>query len=294
MIIKVRNKSGFAQIQNTTLRDKRLTLDARGALAEILTYSEEFKASTESLMSLWGIGREKLLKITNQLKKFGYLEIVPVRDSKGKIVDKDWIFFGEPKIEPVAEPAEKVVIHDAGNPYVGETHDAGKPYVGENHRTENPHDLLKQESSQKEKEKEIETRTECAGPVSPIIKTDYEKRIFDWLGDLRISPLEYPDWNLVIDFAFASGNPRHFIPPEIIPECYAALESAEGRKFRVTPKNVLSNIAAFWREKQAKSVRGSDGKPDWKKAIDECSNCDEKGMTIVGERRICRHSKEGK
>ncbi len=161
MIIKVRNKAGFAQIQNTTLRDRRLSLDARGALGEILTYSEDFKVDTESLMKMFGIGREKLLKITTQLKEFGYLEIRPVRDERGKIVDKDWIFYGESQGVDFRRSAEEVSknavsIQDAGNPYDGRAQDTGLPYVGENQSTENPHDLNRNtNSSQKEENKDL-------------------------------------------------------------------------------------------------------------------------------------------
>ncbi|HRH44460.1 MAG TPA: hypothetical protein PKY82_22685 [Pyrinomonadaceae bacterium] len=171
MIIKVRNKPGFAQIQNETLRDKRLSLETRGALGEILTYSEQFDASVESLMKLWGIGREKLLKITNELKESGYLEIVNVHDKRGRIVDKIWNFYGESQNVNYRKQKEKYVHQDAEKPHDGDVtenevhHDTGLTYVGENQSSENPHDLILEiKTSQKD---ELKEKKKGGGGLNP-------------------------------------------------------------------------------------------------------------------------------
>ena len=95
MIIKVKNPTGFAQILNETLRDRRLDLDTRGALGMILSYSEGFDTDAVSFRRLLGVGREKAQKITRQLKAAGYLEIVVLINENGRIIDKEWIFYGE-------------------------------------------------------------------------------------------------------------------------------------------------------------------------------------------------------
>ena len=95
MIIKLINKTGFAQIPNTTLRDKRLSLDTRGMLAEVLSYSTEFETSVESLMTLLGIGRKLLLRMTTELKLNGYLQIINIQGRNGQIIDKEWRFYAE-------------------------------------------------------------------------------------------------------------------------------------------------------------------------------------------------------
>lgn len=175
MIIKIRNKPGFAQIQNETLRDKRLSLEARGALGEILTYSEHFDIDVTGLMALWEIGREKLLKITNQLKECGYLEITDVRDKKGKIIDKEWNFYGESqgvnfREKPANQQAADEIsapAQDAENPHSGEcVQDAALPYVGQNQSLENPHHLLKEELREKEEDKDLETKKSGGGGLN--------------------------------------------------------------------------------------------------------------------------------
>lgn len=95
MIIKLINKTSFAQIPNKTLRDKRLSLEARGMLAEILSYSAEFETSVESLMKMLEIGRKKLLRLTSELKRNGYLAIENIQGRNGQIVDKEWQFYAE-------------------------------------------------------------------------------------------------------------------------------------------------------------------------------------------------------
>jgi hypothetical protein len=282
MIIKVKNKTGFAQIQNTTLRDKRLSLDTRGALGEILTYSEDFKADTESLMKLFGVGREKLLKITNQLKQFGYLEIKPVRDARGKIVDKDWIFYGESQGEDFRQ-----AVHDAENPHHGVIHDAGLPYVGKNQSTGNPHDIyINTKSSQKQEEKDLKTHTQNGTNRCVSDKSAYEAKVYDWLQEIRPSPIELPDWQKVIEFAYSAETPERRITPETIPKCYEYLKKQDWRKGRVSAQTVMNNLGEFWKSQTSE-------KPDWQKTVSECLKCDSRGLikTEKGMQK-CTHGKK--
>ncbi|MBS4029689.1 MAG: hypothetical protein KGZ58_13760 [Ignavibacteriales bacterium] len=177
MIIKLFNKSNFAQISNKTLRDKRLSLEARGMLTEILSYSEGFETSVESLLKLLDIGRNKLLRITNELKTNGYLRIENVRGRRGQIIDKEWCFYAEsqefnfrpeiaqneyfrtnPNKNNLFDDNEisELSDHDAGFAYVGENRTTDIAYVSENQTTGfKDHLLFKDESSQKEENKEL-------------------------------------------------------------------------------------------------------------------------------------------
>ena len=184
MIVKVRNKSRFAQISNKVLRDKRLSLESRGALCEILSYSEEFDTSVKSLMKLWGINRKKLLKITNELKQFGYLEIVNVRNEKGHIFDKDWIFYGKPQDFDFPAPVKTEDFYfnqDAENRDVGNRHDGNQDAenrdVGNRHPGHIYKDLntdLNLKDEFKKEEDCLKTHTQDA-PARETAKNENEK-----------------------------------------------------------------------------------------------------------------------
>lgn len=93
-IIKVRQTSGFAQIANSTLRDKRLKLDTRGYLGEILSHVEGLDVSVEWLLEHFSVGRDKLFRMNKELKDFGYLETPSVTNDKGQFEGKEWFFYG--------------------------------------------------------------------------------------------------------------------------------------------------------------------------------------------------------
>jgi hypothetical protein len=117
-------------------------------------------------------------------------------------------------------------------------------------------------------------------------KSAYESTVFKWLEEIRPSPIEIPDWQKVIDFAYSAEAPERRITPETIPKCYEHLKKQDWRKGRVSAVTVMNNLGEFWKSQ-------SDEKPDWKKQIDDCKLCDEKGMVeIEGLRIVCRHGKK--
>jgi hypothetical protein len=64
----------FTQIPNDWVRDDRLTLEARGLLAQIMSHRPGWNLSIKSLAGRNHIGRDKVKRILDELLKFGYLE----------------------------------------------------------------------------------------------------------------------------------------------------------------------------------------------------------------------------
>jgi hypothetical protein len=64
----------FTQIPNDWVRDDRLTLEARGLLAQIMSHRPGWNLSIKSLAGRNHVGRDKVKRILDELLKFGYLE----------------------------------------------------------------------------------------------------------------------------------------------------------------------------------------------------------------------------
>ena len=63
----------FTQIPNDWLRDSRISLGAKGLLAQLLTHAPGWKISQESLAHANGIGRDAIRTLINELLDAGYL-----------------------------------------------------------------------------------------------------------------------------------------------------------------------------------------------------------------------------
>lgn len=142
-IIKIRQPGGFAQIANSTLRDKRLSLDTRGYLCELLSHTEDLEVSIDWLTKHFGVGRDKLFRMNKELKEAGYLETPAVTNEKGQFEGKDWFIYGVPPD-----------IRKTGEPEVGEKPTTGKPDY-----------ILKREDQ--EREEEDTSLRDVAGPEKP-------------------------------------------------------------------------------------------------------------------------------
>jgi len=83
------------RVPNTTMRDKRLSIEARGVLVYLLSHSEDFEFSAKFLEKELNICKEKLQKIIRQLKITGYLSIQPGHKKSGKFSGQEWFIFAE-------------------------------------------------------------------------------------------------------------------------------------------------------------------------------------------------------
>jgi hypothetical protein len=64
----------FTQIPNDWVRDERLSLEARGLIAQIMSHRPGWNLSIKSLASRNHIGRDKVKRILDELLAHGYLE----------------------------------------------------------------------------------------------------------------------------------------------------------------------------------------------------------------------------
>ncbi len=81
----------YAAIPNDAMRDKSISMEARGLLALLMTYSDEWVFTRDHLTSVAGWGKDKFGKVMGELIERGYVERVYTRDEKGQLLGKTWV-----------------------------------------------------------------------------------------------------------------------------------------------------------------------------------------------------------
>jgi hypothetical protein len=84
MIIRTpRPEAGFLILDNRTVRDSRLSLRARGLLALLLAFPDNWRTNSEHLVTLVPEGRDAVRKALAELEQAGYLQRQKRQDSAG-------------------------------------------------------------------------------------------------------------------------------------------------------------------------------------------------------------------
>ena len=105
MILHVKKTEKFTVLGNDLLRDARLTWEARGLLAFILSYPPEWKLNVGHLVKSGGIleggrnrtGREKMYRMINELKAAGYIVGKSHRNTDGSFSGYDYLVYESPQ-----------------------------------------------------------------------------------------------------------------------------------------------------------------------------------------------------
>ncbi|MFE6139987.1 DnaD domain-containing protein [Bacillus sp. NPDC057893] len=113
-IFRVKKDNNYSVINNTGLKDKRLSWKAKGILAYILTLPDDWIFYREELSQHAKDGINSLRAGMQELKEYGYIKRFPIRDEKNKIVRWETIIYEIPvdDFPPVENPP-------AGNPVDG-------------------------------------------------------------------------------------------------------------------------------------------------------------------------------
>lgn len=112
MIERAEHTDGFTIIQNEALRDERLSIEARGLLAFMLTMTDGWDFSIKGLAAQTNLTEHKTMILTKELKEAGYLEQRNTTNSKGAFVGREWIVYEVPALSK---------NRTAENPHCGKT-----------------------------------------------------------------------------------------------------------------------------------------------------------------------------
>ena len=144
-VFRVERNTGYTVMSNHHLRNKELTLKAKGLLSQMLSLPEDWDYT---LAGLSHINRESIDAIRTavwELEKAGYITRRQGRDEKGKMTAIEYTIYEQPQPPEL----EKPILENptAGNPVL-ENPTTGNP------TSENPMQIIKEEQKTNQSKKE--------------------------------------------------------------------------------------------------------------------------------------------
>lgn len=89
----------YTVLSNVFLKDRNLSIKAKGLLAVVMGLPEDWEFSINGLCSILKEGKTAIYNVIDELKGYGYCNVVMCRDELGRISGSDYTFFEEPQIE---------------------------------------------------------------------------------------------------------------------------------------------------------------------------------------------------
>ena len=102
-VFRVERNTGYTVMSNHHLRNKELSLKAKGLLSQMLSLPEDWDYT---LAGLSYINREKIDAIreaVRELERAGYIQRSRERDEKGRLRGTDYVIFEQPQTSPVSD-----------------------------------------------------------------------------------------------------------------------------------------------------------------------------------------------
>lgn len=95
MRVKSNREEGYIVMGNYHLKDRRLSLKAKGLLSLMLSLPSNWDYSILGLSSICVESRDTIRKILNELKVNKYLKVIETRDENGRF-DYEYIIYEKP------------------------------------------------------------------------------------------------------------------------------------------------------------------------------------------------------
>ena len=102
-VFRVERNKGYTVMSNHHLRNKELSLKAKGLLSQMLSLPEDWDYT---LAGLSFINREKIdaiREVVKELERAGYIVRSRERDEKGRLRGTDYVIFEQPQTPPVSD-----------------------------------------------------------------------------------------------------------------------------------------------------------------------------------------------
>ena len=164
-VMRVKKDKNYSVISNCLLRDKDISLKAKGLLCVMLSLPDKWEFSIAGLAAISHEGETSIRSTLKELEQNRYLERGKVKDEKNKVIGWDYIVY-----EKKFDEKERVYKDEANRVYAdkkkNEPHD-GSPVVGNNH-VENQRQLIKDKESTEQESTYISQQTDSSANDAPI------------------------------------------------------------------------------------------------------------------------------
>ena len=103
-VFRVERNRGYTVMSNHHLRNKELSLKAKGLLSQMLSLPEDWDYT---LAGLSHINRESIDAIRSairELEQAGYIQRTRERDDRGRLRGADYVIYEQPQTPPVSAP----------------------------------------------------------------------------------------------------------------------------------------------------------------------------------------------
>lgn len=89
-------QTNYTTISNVFLKDKELSIKAKGFLAVVMGLPEKWEFSIKGICSILKEGKTAIYSVIQELKEHKYCKTIDIRNDKGLFVGIDYIFYEEP------------------------------------------------------------------------------------------------------------------------------------------------------------------------------------------------------
>ncbi len=179
-VMRVKKDKNYSVISNCLLRDKDISLKAKGLLCVMLSLPDKWEFSIAGLAAISHEGETSIRSTLKELEQNRYLERGKVKDEKNKVIGWDYIVY-----EKKFDEKDRVYKDEANRVYADkkkkEPHD-GSPVVGNNH-VENQRQLSTDEESTQQESTYISQQTDLYASDAPIpaesVRNEKTKSLWD-------------------------------------------------------------------------------------------------------------------
>ena len=174
-VFRVEKNRGYTVMSNHHLRNAGLSLKSKGLLSMMLSLPEDWNYTTRGLAKICKEGTDSIGSALKELERAGYIVRNRIRDSKGKIVDVEYVIYETPHPPDTGQPCEDepdTACPDTENP------DMDNPCL------ENRPQLNKEKRSPEEQNTDS-PRTEGSNPIqsSPQAPAGAKRTGQDWMRE---------------------------------------------------------------------------------------------------------------
>ena len=102
-VFRVERNKGYTVMSNHHLRNKELSLKAKGLLSQMLSLPEDWDYTLAGLSQITRDKIDAIREAIKELERAGYIVRSRERDEKGRLRGADYVIFEQPQTEPILD-----------------------------------------------------------------------------------------------------------------------------------------------------------------------------------------------